>query len=122
MHVSVVPINTSIRSLQSLGKLPENLKRNKSKLGGTWGVIMQLRGDALRVNSTLTHLSASHPFLLLSADKFKAHASWVDQCGVRSINNSGVRLNRPHMSSKHIHPEIHRWARAGLACVQQQEV
>lgn len=60
--------------------------------------------DALRVDSTLTLLLP-----LISADMFKAHASpLLDDCGVTSINKSRVRLNRPHVSSKHSHLQIHR--------------
>lgn len=65
------------------------------------------------VNSTLTHLPAPHPFFLISTDMFEAHVLGVDHCEVRGINSSGVRLNRPHMATKHTHPEIHRWVHAG---------
>lgn len=78
-------------------------------------VIAQHTEEALKtllmpsgVNSTLTHLPATHPFFLISTDMFEAHVLGVDRCGVRGINSSGVRLNRPHMATKHTHPEIHR--------------
>lgn len=53
------------------------------------------------------------PFFLISTDMFEAHVLGVDHCGVRSINSSALRLNRPHMSTKHTLPGIHRWVFAG---------
>lgn len=78
-------------------------------------VIAQHTEEALKtplmpsgVNSTLTH-----PFFLISTDRFEAHVLGVDHCGVRGINSYGLRLNRPHMATKHTHPQIHRWVHAG---------
>lgn len=53
------------------------------------------------------------PFFLISTDMFETHMLGVDHRGVRNINSSALRLNRPHMSTKHTLPGIHRWVFAG---------
>lgn len=78
-------------------------------------VIVQHTEEALKTRGQL-HLDPppyNPPFFLISTDMFEAHVLGVDHYGVRSINSSALRLNRPHMSTKHTLPGIHRWVFAG---------
>lgn len=98
-----------LRTFKAIGK--------KKKLGR--GIMQsthsKLKGLTIMCPRGQLHLDSPLPLRLHLSAEGSCIPSCFDQRGVRSINNSAVRLNRPHKSCKHIHPEIRRWARVGSA-------